>query len=319
MTAILRKAAKVFGFLSEYAQDLWHFLRHNGHSPLAPRDRRLALRTIIEAHTIEKGLALPMPRPHFGRDKIAALLDLNETWQPPAGDLSRSMLVGALRDYRQAFAGIPAPDASLAGRIDGFVARHDACAATGGVRHALTHPGENAAAAAFLDSRFSARDFGPAPLTDAEIESVARLAQRAPSQCNRQSARLHVYRNPTRIAALLALQGGAQGFAEGVPTLFLVTSEITAWGGPQQRNQPYVDGGLYAMMLMLALDARGFLSCPLNLAVTNQTERRIKRAGSVPAAERLVVMIAAGSPPDHPIRAARSPRQDVAATCSLHD
>ena len=40
---------------------------------------------------------------------------------------------------------------------------------------------------------------------------------------------------------LLDLQGGARGFAETVPTLFVITSEITAWGGPQQRNQPYVD------------------------------------------------------------------------------
>lgn len=100
---------------------------------------------------------------------------------------------------------------------------------------------------------------------------------------------------------------------------FVVSSEITAWGGPQQRNQPYMDGGLYAMMLMLALDAKGFMSCPLNLAIGNRTERTIKQVGSIPPRERLIVMIAAGTQPDHPIRAANSPRLDADAICQIHD
>lgn len=319
MRSKLTRIAKILGFFSEYAQDLWLFLRHNGHSPLEGRERRLSHKTIIEAHTIEKGLSLPHPKPHFGRDKIAALLNMNTDWTPPEQELSRSMLVGALRDYQNSFSDVPAPDTTLAERIRTFVDAHDVNHATGGVRHGLTHPAENPEAIRFLEGRFTARDFGERPLTDEELAQVVALAQRAPSQCNRQSSRLHVYRDHAKIRALLDLQGGARGFAEKVPTLFIVTSEITAWGGPQQRNQPYMDGGLYAMMLMLALDAKGFLSCPLNLAIGNRTERTIKQAGSIPARERLVVMIAAGTQPDHPIRAANSPRLDAGAICRIHD
>lgn len=318
MQSKLNQIVKVFGFFLEYAQDLWLFLRHNGHSPFEDSARRLSHKTIIEAHTIEKGLTLPQPKPHFGRDKITAMLDMNAGWTPPAGELSRSMLVGALRDYQQTFSDTPAPDADFAERVSAFVARHDAEHAVGGVRHVLQHAAESPAAVAFLESRFAAREFGDRSLTDDEVTAVVNLAQRAPSQCNRQSTRLHVYRDPVRIRELLSLQGGARGFADNVPTLFVVTSEITAWGGPQQRNQPYLDGGLYAMMLMLGLDAKGFISCPLNLAITNRTERAIKTAGDIPARERLVVMIAAGTPPAHPIRAANSPRWGVDHVCRLH-
>jgi nitroreductase len=279
----------------------------------------LSHKTIIEAHTIEKGLTLPVPKPHFGHKKIIALLNMNKGWTPPEGDLSRSMLVGALRDYQKTFAKTPTSDTGLAERISAFVASHDAENALGGVRQGVRHAGENPAAMVFLQSRFSAREFGDRALTDDEVTDVVALAQRAPSQCNRQSTRLHVYRDPARIRELLALQGGARGFAENVPTLFVVTSEITAWGGPQQRNQPYIDGGLYAMMLMLGLDAKGFLSCPLNLAIKNRTERTIKSAGDIPARERLVVMIAAGTQPEHAIRAANSPRRGMKDVCRLHD
>lgn len=315
----MNKIGKIFSFFSEYAQDLWLFMRHNGHSPLEERVRRLSHKTIIESHTIEKGLALPAPRPHFGRDKIAAILDMNADWSPPAGELSRSMLVGALRDYQITFAGTPAPDTAFAQRVSNFVSAHDADLAEGGVRHGVQHAAENPTAVAFLESRFSAREFGKRSLTNDQLTSVVALAQRAPSQCNRQSTKLHVYRDPSRISALLDLQGGARGFADTVPTLFIVTSEITAWGGPQQRNQPYVDGGLFAMMLLLGLDAKGLLSCPLNLAVTNRIERAIKAMGDIPARERLVVMIAAGPPPDHQIRTANSPRRGVGEVCLMHD
>ena len=254
MKATFSNVRKILAFFSEYAQDLYLFLRHNGYSPLEERSRRLSHKTIIEAHTIEKGLTLPQPKPHFGREKIAALMDMNSDWAPPEGELSRSMLVGALREYQISFANVPAPDEALAQRIDGFLAIHRDTLAEGGVRHGMERQcQENAAAIQFLEGRFSAREFGQRALTDAEIDGIVRLAQRAPSQCNRQSSRLHVYRNPTKIRELIGLQGGGRGFAESVPTLFIVTSEITGWAGPTQRNQPYMDGGLFAMMLMLGL------------------------------------------------------------------
>lgn len=320
MRTKLMRIARIFQVFTEYANDSWLFLRHNGFSPFEARDRRLAHKTVIETHTIEKGLSLPLPRPHFGQDKIRALLDMNGTWSPPAGDLSRSMLLGALRDYRTTFADFPSPDERLATRIDAFLNTSETESARGGVRKNINKLFKrDDFAIDFLERRFSARDFGTQSLNDAQIEVVVSLAQRAPSQCNRQSVRLHVYRDRLRIARLLELQGGARGFVEAVPTLFVVTSEITAWGGPQQRNQPYVDGGIYTMMLLLSLGAHGYVSCPLNLAVNNRTERAIKSEGNIPARERLVAMIAAGSSPNRPLSVACSPRWSADAIARVHD
>ena len=319
MKVNLKKIFKLRHMITEYAQDMWLFTRHNNYSPAEPRQRRLSYKTIIEAHTIEKGLSLPQPKPHFGLAKINNLLDMNVGWNPAMSELSRSMLVGALRDYQNAFIDTPSPDEESAKRISAFVDAHDVSVAQGGVRHDLEHAGPNLAAEEFLRSRFSAREFANRALTDDELDDVIRIAQRTPSQCNRQSVKVHVYRDTARICRLLELQGGAAGFAENVPTLFVISSEIAAWGGPQQRNQLYVDGGLYAMMLMLALDARGFQSCPMNLAITHRCERAIKTEGNIPAGERLVVMVAAGPPPDYSIRAAKSPRRESRAVCTVHD
>lgn len=316
----IRQLFKIFSFFPEYGRDLWLFLRHNSFSPLEDRERRLAYRTIIETHTIEKGLALPVPKPHFGQDKIRALIGMNR--MPVTSHLlfSRSMLVGALQDYAAVFKRETAPDPVLADKIRAFISTEASTSARGGVRLVNELPrGPDPMAISFLEKRFSARDFDTVPLNIQEIEAVVSLAQRAPSQCNRQATRLHVYREPVHIRTLLKLQGGANGFLENVPTLFVVTSEITAWGGPQQRNQPYVDGGIFATMLLLALGAHGFFSCPLNLAVDNKRERQIKANGNIPGRERLVVMVAAGHPPAHAPKAAQSPRLDVGSIVTIHD
>lgn len=316
----LSRLTKVSRLLVEYTNDAWLFLRYNNFSPLEPRDKRLSNKTIIEAHTIEKGLALPEPRPHFGREKIRAMLAINEGWDPPDGDLSRSMLIGALRDYSSAFAEVDPPDIDLAEKISELIHESSIKKATGGVR-VINRSGfcKNETAIEFLSSRFSARNFEQRALTDQEIEDVVQLALRAPSQCNRQSVRLHVYRERDKIAKLLELQGGGRGFIEVVPTLFVLASEITAWGGPQQRNQPYVDGGIFLNQLLLALDANGFVSCPMNLAITNSREREIKVVGDIPSRDRLVAMVAAGRPPAGELRAANSPRFEPQAICQIHD
>lgn len=320
MRANLTRIFKVFQVFTEYTKDGWLFLRHNGFSPFEAEDRRLSHKTIIETHTVEKGLALPKPRPHFGQEKIRALLDMNTGRNPPENELSRTMLLGALRDYRSIFATTPAPDHALQKRIDAFLATPATETAKGGVRRGIERVNVcDEAAITFLGNRLSVRDFAPRALANCEIEKVVDLAKRAPSQCNRQATRLHVYRDAKKIVELLDLQAGARGFMEAVPTLFVVTSEITAWGGPQQRNQPYVDGGIFANMLLLSLEAHGFVCCPLNLAVTHRTELKIKKIGNIPARERLIVMVAAGPPPEHSFRAANSPRYQFAEICSFHD
>ena len=129
---------------------------------------------------------------------------------------------------------------------------------------------------------------------------------------------MHAYQDPARIRELLALQGGSRGFAESVGNLFVVSSEICAWGGPGQRNQAYVDGALFAMCLMFACRSMGWGACPLNLAINHKTESAIRSVGGIPAGERLIMMIAFGEPLAPDTKVAFSPRRPAAEIATLH-
>lgn len=315
----LNRVGKLFGFFGEYAQDLWMFFRHNGYSPFVPAQQRLYYHTVIQTHTIEKGLALPAPRPLFGKQKIGEVLTMLKRYDRKGSAFPLGMAHGALADYSayNRDQGLADP---LLDTIDGELASADQSVRTGGVklvqRDAALPPADDLAR--FMTSRTSCRMFGPDLLPDETIQHALALAQSAPSQCNRQATKAHFYNDKAKVAALLKLQGGSAGFAESVSNLFVVTSDITAWGGPQQRNQLYVDGGLFSMNLMLAFHSMGLASCPLNLAVTNGVERQIKAEGGIPANERVIMMIAVGKAVDQGLKAAKSPRRPVEEVLTIH-
>jgi len=170
-----------------------------------------------------------------------------------------------------------------------------------------------------LVSRFSCRMFADATVDTSTVERIVALAQTAPSQCNRQATLIHFYNDPAKIEELLRLQQGSTGFAETVRGLFVVSFDLAAWGGAQQRNQGYVDAALFSQNLMLAAHALGVAACPLNLAVRHATEHRIRAVGGIPSDQRLVMMIAIGWPLAGALKAAASPRRLTTEILTLHE
>lgn len=319
---LLTNTRKVFSFFSEFGQDLYLYLRHNGHSPLVPANRRLFYRAIIETHAIEKGLSLGRPRPLFGKDKIRYIMASLRRYDRSDSAFPVEMGLGALAAYVDEHRSRGIEDTFL-DAVDKYVASaapDRAAVLTGGVKFVSPPPSdqEEMTPQQLLLSRTSCRMFQPVEVPPGLVEDIVRLAQSAPSQCNRQATRAHFYRDKPTVDRLLQLQAGSAGFTETVRNLFVIASELSAWGGAQQRNQLYVDGALFAMNLLLACRAYGLASCPLNLAVGNATERDIKRAGNIPASERLVVMIAIGYAETEALKAASSPRRALSEVLSIH-
>lgn len=288
---------------------LWDFVRglkHNYNSPLEAGPKRLYYQIVIVSHTIEKGLSLENPRPGFGKQKIEQLIGLMDRYDGSLGDFPMGMARGALSKYVSHHRDLGIQD-PVVDRVEAYVEASRAkvqCLETGGLKlidGAVTGQGA-------LDRRFSCRAYAMQKVAESQVREIVARAQRAPSQCNRQSTRVHCYQEPADIRRLLTLQGGSAGFVESVPNLFVVTSELAAWGGPGQRNQAYVDGSLFAMCLMLACVDAGLQCCPLNLAKTNRAEMALARAAGIPVDQRLIMMIAFGRCDLEPMKAAASPR-----------
>ena len=152
-------------------------------------------------------------------------------------------------------------------------------------------------------------------ISKTDLDKLVLLAQKAaPSQCNRQSVRLHYYSDPNQIQSLLELQRGALSFSDEICNLFIVTSDQRSWFGSAQRNQSYVDGGIFREFFYFHLTA---CNHALNLAVTHDIENQIRSTGKIPYNERLVMMVAVGYGEDK-FLAAVSPRRNVSSTLITH-
>lgn len=317
---MLDKVRKVAGIFSEALRDATLFLRFNAYSPFVQSSKRAFYRILIEAHTIEKGLSLPQTRPLFGKDKVRFVMHALSRYDIAHSVLPAHMSLGALDAYLKfhTTAGTVDP---LLDEIAAFLRTWEAKVPRpwkGGTRDYSFDDQPASDLQQLIASRSSIRTLRAEPLPPERIHEVIAQAQLAPSQCNRQATRVHAYQDPAQIQELLALQGGSRGFAHHVGNLFVVSSEICAWGGPGQRNQAYVDGALFAMCLMFACRSMGWGACPLNLAIDHRTEAAIRRVGGIPAGERLILMIAFGEPIATHTRVAFSPRRPVAEIATLH-
>lgn len=141
--------------------------------------------------------------------------------------------------------------------------------------------------------RRSVREFTDAPVDDANIMRAIEIALQAPSVCNRQPVRVHQFDDPDLMQAALDLQGGFRGYRMP-PKLLLITSDQAAFIGSVERNQGFVDGGLFMMLLLLGLEQLNLGSCSLNTALTSDREAAIRKILSIPEGEVFISFVAVG-------------------------
>ncbi|MFQ8432851.1 nitroreductase family protein [Amaricoccus sp. W119] len=221
--ALAVRAGKLGGFATEFLGDMWAYLRFCGLSPLQDRQKQRFYKLLIECHALEKGLSLRDPRPLFGQPRIDFLMAELDRYDIGRSPLPAEMVLGTLATYAETHRARGVSDPLLA-RLEDYVSERRArlgVTPNGGLRHFASAYADVAghAPAAFLASRFASRTFADTALDRDRVRAVVELAQSAPSQCNRQSSHAWFYQSPDTIARLLALQGGASGFAGDIRNL----------------------------------------------------------------------------------------------------
>ena len=159
----------------------------------------------------------------------------------------------------------------------------------------------------FFESRHSVRNFHRERTVSEELVTRAcRLAQSAPSVCNRQAARIHLF-GGRKARQALCLQNGNRGFRESITNLAIITIDRRWFLRAEERNQRWIDGGIFASTFMWALHSLGVASCMLNWSVTNHETIALRSQLKLPKSEDVICMVAFGYPPD-PFRVSRSRR-----------
>lgn len=306
--AIRRMLARV-KVLSNYGYDARRFLAASSAGRSTDDAERLAAHISMDYHRLEKGMALPSPRYGFGRDVVVRLMRTIARHEKEYGVADVTVFArGALAEYRRFNAAKIAPE--LEATIDRFLSEcaNERCGGVAALTAETLFPFDSEAAQRFLLSRHSVRQFDGRPVPREILQKAVRIAQQAPSVCNRQSARVFVSTDRSKMDAMLRLQNGNRGFGDCLGAVIVVASDMRAFTSMGERNQCWVDGGIFAMSLGLALHSLHVGACMLNWSVEPGRDRALRRLLDLDDNYAIITMMGAGHPPDSLVVAA-SPRR----------
>jgi len=295
-----------------YLYDIRRFLNASAHrsgvfysAEEAPNAGLASLDAMIsvEYHRLEKSLAMRPYRAGAAQDACLRLVDCLEFHRrkfPVTEEYNFG--IKALVPYVEANRGHLDPgllgrcEKLIAGTTEEDLSNNPAACGVEIIRREQIEAEASGSLLDFIRSRRSIRSFTPEVISREEIELVVDAAIKTPSVCNRQAWKVVAITNRDLVQKALALQNGNRGFSESIHNLFVIEVELGYFLSITERNQPWIEGGLFSMTLMLALHARGLGSCPLNWCAEESNDLQLRKLLNIPEGRVVIMMIAFGRP-----------------------
>lgn len=292
---------KVRSIKKEYKHDCNEYIKYNYNNPDIKTKNALEAKILRQAHIIEKGMSLSYPRPGFGVEKAKKLLIYISEYVSNGFPISESIAVqnsiGVIKSYieyhkKKGF--VPDEVIRLFNNLDFKISDNR----NYGINYTTKSEIDNAVHSEFpefFSSRHSIRQFADKNIVIEDLEKAVMLAMKAPSACNRQSCKVYFYQDKLKNDRIGELIAGNTGFDNEVKNYLVVTSDISAFYDEFERNQIYVDAGIFTMALTQSLHYYGIASCILQNGEFSDKDRKLRNiCGNIPKNEKIVLFLAIG-------------------------
>lgn len=286
--------------LGEFYQDYKNYKRWNYNNPAVQTKAAQESKILRQTHMIEKGMSLTAPRKGFGQKKIEELFEMMDQYlkmgYPSTGMPFQNAIV-VLHAYVDMQKKIGYENVQMVEKLKTYDSYRIAGLVAGIQHDTKTN------LLSFMDkpfpeffySRHSMRQFDAKPINIEDVKQAVRVAQKAPTACNRQASKVYIYTDKDTNDALGELIAGNTGFQQEVQNYLVVTADVSAFYNTFERNQLYVEAGLFAMALVESLHYYGIGSCILQNGEYYSKNRKFKGVcKNIPDNERIVLFIAIG-------------------------
>jgi nitroreductase len=313
-SVISRLRSKYF-LISALVQDNIRFVRFSfGRNLRKSSFNQLEARITKAYHSIEKGLAYDDVKLGFGENVLKELTKLLETYEESGFPLDAhcyQTAIDNLTKYVEMHKSKNYDFPELKRRIEKENAKLNdrggvVCLDKASIISELKLPFND-----FFVSRHSVRNFSDEPVEMDLILTAIKLATKTPSACNRQSWKTRIIVNPTLKRLVEQNQNGNRGFGEMIDKYLLITTDTRYFAKPRERNQQYIDGGLFAMSLLLSLHFEGIATISLSASLTVKQEKNLRSGLGVKAYENFIMFIGIGNYPEA-LKVPKSARRDPA-------
>lgn len=263
---------------------------------------QLDARITFHAHSLEKGLSHNVVRLGFGSSALKQLAKCLVAYNAlgyPKTDKAYINSMSVLREYidlhdKKKF------DTSYLLELFGEELIMEAAktkSQIGGIRLlAIAEKAENSSLSfkELFSNRWSVREYANSKVDLRKIYEAISIATKTPSICNRQPSRVVVITDKDKIDDVLKVQNGMTGY-DTPPVLLMVSTDSSAFVDLTERNQIYIDGGLFSMSLLLALESVSLAACPLNAMFTVSRDKKIRKILDLPKNENIIMFVSVGN------------------------
>lgn len=300
--------------------DLKNIYRYMHWSSNKNNYRTLSTELLFQYHKLEKGMVMPGKPRIFGLDAVHACICLLERWQMAGFDNCDPVFLGGIETLVSYHGKITKHKLDPDDRITSIVQQtlnnirlRDSELQTPQPlidQNACTPVPSKEAFYSLCRRRRSVRSFTPENVDSLLIRWAISTAQLSPSVCNRQPWHVYILDQGSKRDQLLDMQNGNRGFGHLAPHIAVLTSDEQCFYDATERHEQFVDGGLFAMTLLLALSSAGLGSCCLNWCVSPSTDMAAQKLLNIPLSRRIVMLVAFGYPAEN-CEVPKSPRRAI--------
>jgi len=306
-----------------YNYDLKRYWRYSGTTRRKDTQSKLLGAIIMDYHVIEKGLTMPKTRLGFGYERLERLIE-NCGIYIEKFDLNNFQFknaIGVILEYKNYHEENNYQlKESILNAIKKIENRLPKIEITKQLRFTKEEYFKFSKSnfLNFSNSRHSVRNFSKEEIPLNKLLKALELTKNTPSACNRQTSSLYVYTNKERINKILEVQGGNRGFGHLVDKLIVLTADLSVFSYDYERNQAYIDGGIYAMNLLYALHYYEIACCILNCDHTVKKDMIMRKLCGIKEEEIFIAIFACGNLPEN-FLAASSARTPIQEKVIIHE
>ena len=289
-----------------YKKQLYQYNRYNKKrvlhfsSPFVEDKNSRLANLMVLSHVLEKGITMPNRRLGFGQERVRVIIKECSTiikqWGADSVEVQATLadLKQYLEIHQESNYYLPKDiSAGIEELITKMTIFDENCYTVTKDHYFISLSNFKE----FAYSRHSVRWYAENPVDEATLMAAVKLAQTAPSACNRQATRVKIISSAEGKAICCSLQNGNRGFGEGADKWLLITTEMGDWS-PNQVHAGYIDAGIFTMNLLYALHYYGLVACTLNAHLSPYDREKLRRGLGYPESEEPVVFIVCGNPTD---------------------
>ena len=282
-----------------FRRDKRRFLRYFSKKNSLEKEQ-LNAQLLFFSHAIEKGLSRENFRFGFGKAVIPQLYERIKIYHSQGYNLEDEIYLNALSVLNQYIQVHEAYPYDLADRInvkefkENYLSMDPKIGGAKQIKRSSSNENQTKNFKELAMGRHSVRDYQESSVDWKKINEAIRIATKSPSVCNRQSSRVRVIKDPRLVEQALRIQGGFKGYAIP-PYLLMITTDTRYFIDVTERNQVYVDGGLFAMSLLYALEYEGLAACALNTMFDSKREAATRKLLGISDSENLIMYVTVGN------------------------